>query len=66
MIVEVTEVVTDYRDSKDNKFLELAVSGGAKCIISGDRFSQLEAISLHSGGTAMSRGIKGQNLIPSC
>jgi uncharacterized protein len=36
MIVEVTEVVIDCRDSKDNKFLELAVSGGAKCIISGD------------------------------
>ena len=36
MIVEITEVVTDCRDSKDNKFLELAVSGGAKCIISGD------------------------------
>lgn len=36
MIVEVTEVVTDCRDSKDNKFLELAISGGAKYIISGD------------------------------
>jgi uncharacterized protein len=35
-IVEVTEVITDCRDSKDNKFLELAVSGGAKCIVSGD------------------------------
>jgi uncharacterized protein len=36
IIVEVTEVVTNCRDSKDNKFLELAVSGAAKCIISGD------------------------------
>jgi uncharacterized protein len=36
MIIEVREVVTDCRDSKDNKFLELAVSGGAKCIVSGD------------------------------
>jgi uncharacterized protein len=36
MIIEVTEVITDCRDSKDNKFLELAVSGGAKCTISGD------------------------------
>ena len=36
MIVEVTEVVTDCRDSKDNKFLELGISGGAKYIISGD------------------------------
>jgi uncharacterized protein len=35
-IVEVMEVVTDCRDSKDNKFLELAVDAGAKCIISGD------------------------------
>jgi uncharacterized protein len=36
MIVEVKDVVTDCRDSKDNKFLELAVSGGANYIISGD------------------------------
>lgn len=35
-VVEVTEVITDCRDSKDNKFLELAVSGNAICIISGD------------------------------
>jgi uncharacterized protein len=35
-IVEVMEVVTDCRDSKDNKFLELAVDAGAKCVISGD------------------------------
>jgi predicted nucleic acid-binding protein len=35
MIVEVTEIVTDYRDWKDNKFLGLAVSV-AKCMVSGD------------------------------
>jgi putative PIN family toxin of toxin-antitoxin system len=35
-LVEVTEVVTECRDPKDNKFLELAVSGKATCIISGD------------------------------
>jgi len=35
-LVDVTEVVTDCRDAKDNKFLELAVSGNATCIISGD------------------------------
>jgi uncharacterized protein len=35
-VVEVTEVITDCRDSKDNKFLELAVSGNATCIVSGD------------------------------
>lgn len=35
-VAEVTEVITDSRDPKDNKFLELAVSGNATCIISGD------------------------------
>lgn len=35
-IVEVAEVITDCRDPKDNKFLELAVSGKASHIISGD------------------------------
>lgn len=35
-VVEVNEVITNCRDSKDNKFLELAVSGNALCIISGD------------------------------
>ncbi|HKS29291.1 MAG TPA: putative toxin-antitoxin system toxin component, PIN family [Pyrinomonadaceae bacterium] len=35
-MVEVTEVVTDCRDAKDNKFLELAVSGKADCVITGD------------------------------
>jgi predicted nucleic acid-binding protein len=32
----VTEVVTDCRDPKDNKFLELAVSGRATHIVTGD------------------------------
>lgn len=35
-LVEVTDVVTACRDPKDNKFLELAVSGRATHIISGD------------------------------
>lgn len=35
-VAEVTEVIIDCRDPKDNKFLELAVSGNATCIISGD------------------------------
>lgn len=35
-LVEVTEVVTACRDAKDNKFLELAVSGRAGQILSGD------------------------------
>ena len=35
-LVVVTEVVTDCRDPKDNKFLELALSGKATHIVSGD------------------------------
>ncbi len=35
-LVEIIERVTDCRDARDNKFLELAVSGKADCIISGD------------------------------
>jgi putative PIN family toxin of toxin-antitoxin system len=35
-LVEVTEVLTVRRDVEDNKFLELAVSGRASHIISGD------------------------------
>jgi putative PIN family toxin of toxin-antitoxin system len=29
--------VTDFRDSKDNKFLELAISTKASCLITGDK-----------------------------
>lgn len=35
-LVEITETITECRDPKDNKFLELAVSGDAACIVSGD------------------------------
>lgn len=35
-LLEVTEEITDCRDPKDNKFLELAVCGFADYIISGD------------------------------
>ena len=35
-LVEITDTVTECRDPKDNKFLELAVSGKATCIVSGD------------------------------
>ena len=35
-LVEITETVTKCRDPKDHKFLELAVSGKATCIVSGD------------------------------
>jgi putative PIN family toxin of toxin-antitoxin system len=35
-LIEIAEEVTDCRDAKDNKFLELAVSGKATCIVTGD------------------------------
>jgi uncharacterized protein len=35
-VVDVTERLTKSRDPKDDKFLELAVSGNATCIVSGD------------------------------
>ncbi len=36
-VVIITQVSTDCRDSKDNKFLSLALSGAADFIISGDK-----------------------------
>lgn len=36
-LVEITETITICRDPKDNKFLELAVSGKANFIITGDQ-----------------------------
>jgi putative PIN family toxin of toxin-antitoxin system len=35
-LVHITEKVTECRDDKDNKFLELAVCAKARCIVSGD------------------------------
>lgn len=35
-LFEITETITECRDPKDNKFLELAFCGEADCIISGD------------------------------
>jgi uncharacterized protein len=35
-LIEVSDLVTECRDAKDNKFLELALSGKATCIVSGD------------------------------
>jgi hypothetical protein len=35
-LIEVSISITDCRDPEDNKLLELAVSGRASCIISGD------------------------------
>lgn len=36
-IIIPTVVVNDCRDPKDNKFLEIAISGNADCIVSGDK-----------------------------
>jgi hypothetical protein len=36
-LIDVEIVITDCRDPKDNKFLELAVSANASCIITGDK-----------------------------
>ena len=35
-LMEIQETVRACRDPKDDKFLELAVNGGANCIVSGD------------------------------
>jgi hypothetical protein len=35
-VVDVTSKVTECIDPRDNKFLELAVSGKATCVVSGD------------------------------
>lgn len=35
-LAQVSEIITACRDAKDDKFLELAVSGKASCIVSGD------------------------------
>ena len=37
LFIEPSEDITDCRDPKDNKFLELAVSANASCIITGDK-----------------------------
>jgi putative PIN family toxin of toxin-antitoxin system len=36
IFIEPTEIITDCRDPKDNKFLELAVAANADYIITGD------------------------------
>ena len=37
MRVEVVDTITECRDPKDDKFLELAISGKANYIVSGDK-----------------------------
>ena len=37
IFIEISETITDCRDPKDNKFLELAISANAYCIVTGDR-----------------------------
>ena len=34
--IDVIEQINECRDPKDNKYLELAVSGKAECIVTGD------------------------------
>lgn len=36
-VIEITETVESCRDPKDNKFLEVAISGNASYIITGDK-----------------------------
>ena len=43
ILVESIEVIRACRDPKDDKFLELAVSGGARCLVTGDQ----DLLSLH-------------------
>ncbi|HEY5391254.1 MAG TPA: putative toxin-antitoxin system toxin component, PIN family [Hanamia sp.] len=37
IFTEISETITECRDSRDDKFLELAVSANASCIITGDK-----------------------------
>ena len=37
LFCEISDTIADCRDPKDNKFLELAVSAKASCIITGDK-----------------------------
>ena len=36
-LIEITEMISICRDEKDNKFLELAISGNASYIVTGDK-----------------------------
>jgi putative PIN family toxin of toxin-antitoxin system len=36
-VIEVGEAIRECRDPKDDKFLELAVSGAASCLVTGDK-----------------------------
>ena len=46
-VITITETITDCRDPKDNKFLEVAVCGHADVIITGDK--DLLALSPYRG-----------------
>jgi putative PIN family toxin of toxin-antitoxin system len=37
LFIEINETITECRDPKDNKYLELAITGQAKCIVTGDQ-----------------------------
>ena len=36
ILIDIATTITECHDPKDNKFLELAISGDANCIVSGD------------------------------
>lgn len=37
LFIKINETITECRDPKDNKYLELAVTGQANCIVTGDQ-----------------------------
>jgi len=46
IMVEVTRYISICRDPRDNKFIELAIAGQAKCIVTGDK----DLLNLHPFG----------------
>lgn len=62
-LIEIRETVQACRDPKDDKFLELAVNGGADCIVSGDDdllvlspFQEIDILTPSDFLDAMSKG----------
>jgi predicted nucleic acid-binding protein len=45
-MVEVTRYISICRDPRDDKFIELAIAGQAKCIVTGDK----DLLNLHPFG----------------
>ena len=67
-LVEITEVVSVCRDVKDNKFLELAISGKADCVISGDQdllvLNPFRGIPIFTPREFLSGSLTTENLTP--